>query len=115
METLREIIHSIKQNKVRTFMSGFGIMWGIFILVLLLGVGKGVEYGVQDLLKSFASKSIFIWGGETSMKYKNMQEGRRIFFDKYLLEDIKRRFPEIGGLSPRTSVSKNAIFGKRNY
>ena len=115
METLREIIHSIKQNKVRTFMSGFGIMWGIFILVLLLGVGKGVEYGVQDLLKSFASKSIFIWGGETSMKYKNMQEGRRIFFDKYLLEDIKRRFREIGGLSPRTSVSKNAIFGKRNY
>ena len=115
METLREIIHSIKQNKVRTFMSGFGIMWGIFILVLLLGVGKGVEYGVQDLLKSFASKSIFVWGGETSMKYKNMQEGRRIFFDKYLLEDIKRRFPEIEGLSPRTSVSKNAIFGKRNY
>ena len=115
METLREIIHSIQQNKVRTFMSGFGIMWGIFILVLLLGIGKGVEYGVQDLLKSFASKSIFVWGGETSMKYKNMQEGRRIFFDKYLLEDIKRRFPEIEGLSPRTSVSKNAIFGKRNY
>ena len=115
METLREIIHSIKQNKVRTFMSGFGIMWGIFILVLLLGIGKGVEYGVQDLLKSFASKSIFVWGGETSMKYKNMQEGRRIFFDKYLLEDIKRRFSEIGGLSPRTSVSKNAIFGKKNY
>ena len=96
-------------------MSGFGIMWGIFILVLLLGVGKGVEYGVQDLLKSFAAKSVFIWGGETSMKYKNMQEGRRIFFNKYLLEDIKRRFPEIEGLSPRTSVSKNAIFGKRNY
>ena len=115
METLREIIHSIRQNKVRTFMSGFGIMWGIFILVLLLGVGKGVEYGVQDLLKSFASKSIFIWGGETSMKYKNMQEGRQIFFDKYLLEDIRRKFPEIKGLSPRTTISKNAIYGKRNY
>ena len=96
-------------------MSGFGIMWGIFILVLLLGVGKGVEYGVQNQLKSFASKSIFVWGGETSMKYKNMQEGRRIFFNKYLLEDIKRRFPEIEGLSPRISVSKNVIFGKRNY
>ena len=44
-----------------------------------------------------------------------MQEGRQIFFNKYLLEDIKRRFPEIEGLSPRTSVSKNAIFGKKNY
>ena len=115
METLREIIHSIKQNKVRTFMSGFGIMWGIFILVLLLGVGKGVEYGVQDLLKSFASKSIFVWSGETSMKYKNMQEGRQIFFDKYLLEDIRRKFPEIKGLSPRTTISKNVIYGKKNF
>ena len=115
METLREIIHSIKQNKVRTFMSGFGIMWGIFILVLLLGVGKGVEYGVQDLLKSFAPKSIFVWSGETSMKYKNMQEGRQIFFDKYLLEDIRRKFPEIKGLSPRTTISKNIIYGKKNF
>ena len=115
VETLREIIHSIRQNKVRTFMSGFGIMWGIFILVLLLGVGKGVEYGVQDLLKRFASKSVFIWGGETSMKYKNMQEGRQIFFDKYLLEDIRRKFPEIKGLSPRATISKNAIYGKKNY
>ena len=115
METLREIIHSIQQNKVRTFMSGFGIMWGIFILVLLLGIGKGVEYGVQDLLKSFASKSIYVWSGETSMKYKNMQEGRQIFFDKYLLEDIRRKFPEIKGLSPRATISKNAIYGKKNY
>ena len=96
-------------------MSGFGIMWGIFILVLLLGVGKGVEYGVQDLLKSFASKSIFVWSGETSMKYKNMQEGRQIFFDKYLLEDIRRKFPEIKGLSPRTTISKNVIYGKKNF
>lgn len=115
VETLREIIHSIRQNKVRTFMSGFGIMWGIFILVLLLGVGKGVEYGVQDLLKSFASKSVYVWSGETSMKYKNMQEGRQIFFDKYLLEDIRRKFPEIKGLSPRATLSKNAIYGKKNY
>ena len=49
------------------------------------------------------------------MKYKNMQEGRQIFFNKYLLEDIKRKFPEIEGLSPRTTISKNAIFGKKNY
>ena len=95
-------------------MSGFGIMWGIFILVLLLGVGKGGEYGVQDLLKSFASKSVYVWSGETSMKYKNMQEGRQIFFDKYLLEDIRRKFPEIKGLSPRATLSKNAIYGKKN-
>ena len=53
MEILKEIWHSIRQNKVRTFMSGFGILWGIMILVVLLGVGKGLEFGVQDSLKRF--------------------------------------------------------------
>ena len=115
MEILAEIIHSIRQNKVRTFMSGFGIMWGIFILVLLLGVGRGIEHGVQDQLKGYSAKSVSIWGEETSMKYENMQEGRQIFFNKYLLEDIRRKYPEIEGIFPRVSVSKNAVFGKRNY
>ena len=115
MEILAEIIHSIRQNKVRTFMSGFGIMWGIFILVLLLGVGRGIEHGVQDQLKGYSAKSVSIWGEETSMKYENMQEGRQILFNKYLLEDIRRKYPEIEGIFPRVSVSKNAVFGKRNY
>ena len=44
-----------------------------------------------------------------------MQEGRQILFDKYLLEDIRRKFPEIKGISPRVTISKNAIYGKRNY
>ena len=44
-----------------------------------------------------------------------MQEGRQIFFDKYLLEDIRRKFPEIKGLSPRTTISKNVIYGKKNF
>lgn len=114
METFKEIWYSIKQNKVRTFMSGFGILWGIMILVSLLGVGKGLELGVQDSLKGFSQKTIGVWGGTTSKPYQNMNEGRPIVFDKYLLEDIKRRFPEIKGISPMSPVEKNVIYGKQN-
>ncbi len=114
METLKEIWLSIKQNKVRTFMSGFGILWGIMILVTLLGVGKGLELGVQDSLKGFSQKTVSVWGGMTSKPYQNMNEGRPILFDKYLLQDIKRRFPEIKGISPMSTVSKNIIYGKQN-
>lgn len=114
METLKEIWHSIKQNKVRTFMSGFGILWGIMILVSLLGVGKGLELGVQDTLKSFSQKTIGVWGGITSKPYKNMNEGRPVFFDKYLLDEIHRSFPEIKGISPMSEVGKNIIYGKLN-
>lgn len=114
METLKEIWLSIKQNKVRTFMSGFGILWGIMILVTLLGVGKGLELGVQDSLKGFSQKTVSVWGGITSKPYQNMSEGRPILFDKYLLQDIKRRFPEIKGISPMSTVSKNIIYGKQN-
>ncbi|GIZ15984.1 ABC transporter permease [Capnocytophaga catalasegens] len=114
MEILKEIWHSIRQNKVRTFMSGFGILWGIMILVSLLGVGKGLELGVQDSLKGFSRKTIGVWGGITSKQYKNMNEGRPIVFDKYLLKDIERRFSEVKGVSPMSAVSKNVIFEKRN-
>lgn len=114
MEILKEIWHSIKQNKVRTFMSGFGILWGIMILVALLGIGKGLEVGVQDSLKGFSRKIVGIWGGTTSKQYKNMNEGRPIVFDKYLLSDIERQFPEVKGLSPMWDVGKNVIYGKLN-
>lgn len=64
METLREIIHSIQQNKVRSFMSGFGIMWGIFILVLLLGVGKGGRIWSTRPTKEFCIQiSIYLGRG----------------------------------------------------
>lgn len=52
MELLREIFYSIKHNRVRAILSGFGVSWGIFILVVLLGAGSGFENAVMNMFVS---------------------------------------------------------------
>jgi putative ABC transport system permease protein len=66
IETLREIYHSIRQNKVRAILSGFGISWGILILVVLLGTGEGFRSSVMNQFSIFAQKSLYVYGGRTS-------------------------------------------------
>jgi putative ABC transport system permease protein len=105
LETLREIYHSIRQNKVRTILSGFGISWGILILVVMLGTGEGFRDSVMNLFSAFAQKSLYVYGGRSSEKYRNIKEGQEIRFDEKYLLLLKDRFPDIEALSPETSTS----------
>jgi putative ABC transport system permease protein len=104
-EILREIYHSIRQNKVRAILSGFGISWGILILVVLLGTGEGFRSSVMNQFSIFAQKSLYVYGGRTSEKYRNIKEGQEIRFDAKSLKLLKNRYPEIKAVSPETSVS----------
>lgn len=76
----QEILYTMGKNKTRTILTGFSIFWGIFMLIILLGTGKGLERGVISEFQDDAINSIKIWEGETSMPYKGMQKGRRIHF-----------------------------------
>jgi putative ABC transport system permease protein len=105
LETFREIYHSIRQNKVRTILSGFGISWGILILVVMLGTGEGFRDSVMNLFSVFAQKSLYVYGGRSSEKYRNIKEGQEIHFDKKYLTLLNDRYPEIEALSPETSAS----------
>jgi putative ABC transport system permease protein len=104
VEIFREIYHSIKENKVRAILSGFGISWGILILVVMLGTGRGFQDSVMDLFSIFAQKSVYIYGGAMSEKYKNMREGAAIRFDMEYLKKMRNRYPEIEAISPETSA-----------
>jgi putative ABC transport system permease protein len=105
IEVLREIYHSIRQNRVRTILSGFGISWGILILVVLLGSGKGLQEAVMNLFSVFAQKSIYVYGGTTSEKHENKREGAAIQFDWAFLSSLRSRYPEIAAISPETSTT----------
>lgn len=78
MKVFHSAIQSISQNRLRSSMAGFGIAWGIFLLVIFLGIGNGVQDGVMKMFNSFAQKSLFVYGGQTSMAGDRLGENTQI-------------------------------------
>lgn len=108
-----EIFHSIKSNKLRTFLTGFSVAWGIFILVLLLASVDGMKNGFTKQFNDDATNSIFIYPGSTTKPYGGFEAGRRIQFDNEDLDFVKQSFAGyLEYITPRFSKSVTANFGK---
>ncbi|UTW60956.1 ABC transporter permease [bacterium SCSIO 12741] len=91
LDNLHEILSAIRKNKLRTFLTGFAVAWGIFMLVILLGAGKGLENGVKTQFNDDAVNSLWITPGVTSMPYEGHRVGRRLQFDNEDYEYVKNR------------------------
>jgi len=97
----QEIYHTLRKNKLRTFMTAFGVFWGIFMLIIMLGSGKGLENGVTSGMGNFATNSFFMWTNQTSIPYQGFPKGRRFYFDNDDIEALKQNIPEIKYLAPK--------------
>jgi len=80
LERWEEIFEAIRKNKLRTFLTGLSVLSGIFILVVLLGIGEGIQNGIEHQFQSDAENRISIWPGRTSVDYKGLNKDRRIQF-----------------------------------
>lgn len=78
IERWQEIFEAIAKNRLRTFLTGISVASGIFILVILLGVGNGLQNGIQQQFEGDATDLIEVWTGVTSKEYKGLNPGRRI-------------------------------------
>lgn len=90
----QEIYYSLKQHKLRTGLTAFGVMWGIFMLVVLLGVGNGLR---NDALSGFSgnANTVFIWASaRTQLPYQGFDEGRWIRFNMEDKAALQQRLPE---------------------
>lgn len=94
-DNLREIFGTMKRNKLRTFLTGFAVSWGIFILIILLGAGNGLRNGVMKNFENWSQNRIVIYAGSTDKPYAGFQRGRRIRFTYKDFEDLSVFFPEI--------------------
>ncbi len=76
-----EIYNSIRNNKLRTALTGFAVSWGIFLLICLLGTGNGITNSLLSNSGQFVQNSIQVYGGRTSMPANGYREGRWIQLD----------------------------------
>jgi putative ABC transport system permease protein len=111
----QEIFYTLKKNKLRTILTGFGVFWGIFMLMIMMGAGKGLENGVYANMGDFATNSMFIWTQPTSKPYKGFSRNRSFYFkyeDKQAMHDKIKGIDIIaprmqgGGYQNATTVSR---------
>ena len=90
----QEIYSTIKRNKLRTFLTGFAVAWGIFMLIVLLGAGNGLIHAFEQSASERAMNSIKIYPGWTSKSYDGLKEGRRVELDNKDVSASNHYFPE---------------------
>lgn len=78
IERWQEIFDAIRKNKLRTFLTGLSVASGIFILVILLGFGQGMQNGIEKEFKGDAATSMWVWPGRTTIAHNGLNPGRRV-------------------------------------
>jgi putative ABC transport system permease protein len=106
---LQEIFFTLRQNKLRTLLTAFGVFWGVFMLILLLGFGRGMQHGVMDQFGSDVLDFIIVFPGDTSVAYRGMGLGRRIQLDQRDIEAISRQIRGIRFVSAETVLGSGTI------
>ncbi|MBT8204231.1 MAG: ABC transporter permease, partial [Eudoraea sp.] len=114
IERWQEIFDTIRKNKLRTFLTGLSVASGIFILVILLGFGQGMQNGIAYEFEQDASTSIWVWPGVTSKEYKGLNPGRSIQLRNENFESANQLFGnDMEYRSPRIFVRGVSVnYGK---
>lgn len=113
-----EILQALTANVFRTVLTAFGVFWGIFILVILLAAGNGLENGVKKGFDGIATNTMFMWSQTTSKAYKGLPKVRRYDFRNSDVEALKQAFPDLLYVSPRNQLgdfngSNNVVRGTK--
>ena len=114
IDTYREILDTLTRNKSRSFLTGFGVFWGVFMLVALIGGGQGMKELLNQNFEGFATNSAMIWAQPTTKAYKGFRKGRRWDMEYKDVQRLKSRIPELEVVSPVLfSNGGTAYFGDR--
>lgn len=103
-DRLYEIYQTLSRNKLRTTLTAFGVFWGIFMLIIMLGSGQGLKNGILNAFSGTATNSFFIWAQQTSMPYQGMPKNRQIQFRNEDIEAIKKYVPEAEVVAPSNQL-----------
>lgn len=116
LDKWQEIFSTLKKNRLRTFLTSFSVAWGILLLIILLGVGNGLQNGVMHNFQDEAKNTIWIYSGRTSMEYKGLGKDRYIAFTNKDFETIKTQIKGVEHISAQFSIWSSSIISyKKEY
>ncbi len=121
LDRFQEIWITITHNKSRSVLTAFGVFWGMFMLVVMVGAGVALERGMSSQIEGFATNSCFVWSNRTTEPYKGFRKGRQWNMENKDLILLQRKVAEIqyiapvifGGNSPN-NVNRNDKSGSFN-
>lgn len=96
----QEIWITITHNKSRSFLTAFGVFWGMFMLVVMVGAGVALQRGMSSQIEGFATNSCFVWTDLTSEPYKGFKKGRHWDMENQDIPVLLNKIPEIQYLAP---------------
>ena len=114
IDSYREVLDTLTRNKSRSLLTGFGVFWGVFMLVALMGGGNGLKEKLQNNFAGFATNSAMVWAQPTTKAYKGFRKGRMWQMDYRDVGRIKRAVPELDVVTPVLfSNGGSAYYGDR--
>ena len=114
-DTFREIADSLVRNKRRSLLTGFGVFWGLFMLLFLIGGGAGLKEMLSKNFAGFANNTVILISSNTSKPYKGLQEGRYWEFEYKDVERLRQMVPELDVVAPMISAwSGNVAYGSHS-
>lgn len=116
MEFLEEIWTTIRQNRSRSLLTGFGVFWGMMMLIVLVGVGQGFTSGIAGVVGSIPSNAVMLGSSSTSKPYKGLPQGRNweiLLSDLDILREeartVDKMSPMVWGDNSEKNVRYNDI------
>ncbi|WP_321334633.1 ABC transporter permease [uncultured Bacteroides sp.] len=114
VDTWEEIFLTITRNKTRSLLTAFGVFWGIFMLIALIGGGQGMQDMMKANFKGFATNSCFVWPQNTGEAYKGFRKGRSWSMDNADIDRLRRGVPSIDVITPTINKwGANALYGDK--
>src|SRR6185295_9659958 len=103
LDKWQEIFATMKKNPLRTVLTAFGVFWGILMLIIMLGSGKGLQNGTMTDFEGIATNSFFVWAQKTTKPYMGLQPGRMFNYNNGDAEALKT-IPELAVVCPRNQL-----------
>ena len=103
LDKWKEIWATLRSNRLRTFLTAFGVFWGILMLMLMLAFGSAMQSGSRKEMKGMATNLLFVWGQQTTESFDGLPPGRQVRFKTDDIE-LLRALPGVEHLAPRLQL-----------